>query len=279
MNFVREQQKNILPIFPNTRKTNYKTSVANNEIKNKKENLEKLRKLDFGFKDLKYSQSFFAGSEEFKETFIRPIECKCFQETELEWEHEPYFDRRSWRRKIIAKKSERSGNKSALYNKFLYSERNMLTHVSENFAVFKLFSREYNSYKKKFWEEFVLDSMYDVRMYISSMSDKTVSTKLMTILNHYLKKITDALGVQSDSFEERWNYLFDSDGELDLEPEELKKTNIFNILDEDEQIHFKRFMGLMYCAENDENDFFDRNRICIQLYLIHISFNLSKFDK
>ncbi len=279
MNFVREQQKNILPVFPNTRKTNYRTSVAKNEIKNKKENLEKLRKLDFGFKDLQYSQSFFAGSEDLKETFIRPIECKCFQETELEWEHEPYLDKRNQRRKIIAKKSERAANKSALYNKFLYSERNMLTHVSENFAVFKLFSREYNSYEKKFWEELVLDSMYDVRAYIAAMTDKSVSKKLMTILNHYLKKITDALDIQNASLEERWNYLFDPNGELDLEPEELKKTNIFNILDEDEQIHFKRFMGLMYCAENDENDFFDRNRICIQLYLIHISFNLSKFDK
>lgn len=280
LNFVREQQKNILPVFPNTKKTNYKTSAANNEIKNKKENLEKLKELDFGFNDPQYCQSFFAGSEEFKETFMRPIECKCFQETELEWEHEPYFDKRSWRRKIIAKKSDRAANKSALYNKFLYSERNMLTHLSENFAVFKLFLREYNSYEKKFWEELVLDSMYDVREYISTIIDENVSKKLMTILNHYLKKIADALGMQSELPEAQlWNYLFDSNGDLNLEPGELKKTNIFNILEEPEQIHFKRFMSFMYCAENDENDFFERNRLRIQLYLIHLSLSLSKMDK
>lgn len=278
LNFIREQQKNILPVFPNTKKTNYKSSAANKEIKLKSENLKILRSLDYGFKDDAYIQSFFAGTEDLKNSFQRPIECKCFQETELQWEHEPYFDKRSWRRKIIARKSDRAANKTALRNKFLYSERNMLTHVSENFAVFKLFSREYNNDEKKFWEELILDSICDVHDYLLSMEAKNVQEKLMRILNHYFKKITDALGM-IQPVEERWNLLFDENGELNLEPDDLRKTNIFNILSDDELTHFKRFMSFMYCSENDDNDFFERNQLRIQLYLICLSLNLSKLDK
>ena len=277
LNFIREQQKNILPIFPNTQKTNYKTSEANQEIRRKKENLEKLRQIDFGFFDQDYKQNFFACDEEFKESFSRPIECMCFQETKLEWDIEPFFKRRG-RRKIVAKKSERAVNKSALSGKFLYSERNMITHVSENFAIFRLFSKEYGRHEIKYWEELVLESMYDAHRYILGMEAEDAGKKLLAILNHYFEKITDKLSMQEIPVEKRWDELFDEDGECSLDPDDLNKTNIYNILSEDEVTHFKRFMGFMYCSENDDSDFFERNRTRIQIYLIFISLRLSELD-
>lgn len=277
LNFIREQQKNILPIFPNTRKMNYTKSDANKEIEEKAENLKILRSMDFGFFDSDYTQSFFACDEEFRESFTRPITCKCFQETNLVWENEPHFNL-SGRRKIVAKKSDRAINKSALMNKFLYSERNMITHVSENFAVFRLFSKEYTKYEMVFWEELLLESMYDVHTYILGMSSDGARKKLLAILNHYFEKITDRLGMEKILVEQRWECVFGAQGDCNLEKEDLKKTNIFNILSDDEVTHFKRFMAFMYCSENGDSDFFERNRKRIQLYLIYLSLRLSSMD-
>lgn len=287
LNFVREQQKNILPIYPNTKKTIYNSSTAKKEINEKKENLKNLSNLDFGFTDINYSQSFFFCDKKFKETFSRPITCKCFQETDLEWEKEPEFNKR---RKIIClRKSDRSSNKKALNHKYLYLERNIITHISDNSAVHKLLGKEVGKsemkkWEEEIWEELILDSLYDARQYILKLKTVTVRNKLLAILNHYFQKITDNLHkneieLKTLSVEKRWNILFDEDGDLDISTKELEKTNLYNILSEDEIIHFKRFMGFMYCSENDESDFFERNRCRIQLYLIYISLSLSMMDK
>ncbi len=285
LNFIREQQNNILPVYPNSQKTNYSDAAATDELNLKKKNLETLKELDCGFKDSSYTQSFFISNDEFKQTFSRPVECRCFQESKLEWQFEPHFNpwKNKGKGKIIAVKSERALNRASLYNKFLYLERNMLTHVGDIVAVYKLFDREYKDYEKRFWEELVLFSMYDARKYISDMPDKEVANKLMKILNYYFKKITSKVCPKKSSVEERWANLFKEspeypNGKITLETKQLKKTEIFNLLDADELTHFKRFMGLMYCSENDDNDFFVRNRIRIQLYLIHMTLSLSQMD-
>ena len=279
LNFVREQQKLILPVIPNLRKTNYKNADAWLEIDLKKENLKLLNQLDSGFYDSSYSQSFFSFDEKYKKSFIRPVMCRCFVESLLEWDCKPDFDNHSWKRKIVAKKSDRAANRSALENKFLYSERNIVTHNGENFAVYNLFGKDYNKYEMKYWEELVLTSMFDAYQYILEIKEADVKEKLKTILNHYFVKITQKLNLPSVPVEERWNELFGYNGELNLEGDDLIKTNIYNLLTEDEITHFKRFMGFMYCSENDESDFFERNRCRIQLYLIYISLSLSMMDK
>ncbi|MCR5766097.1 MAG: hypothetical protein K6G09_09005 [Treponema sp.] len=279
LNFVREQQKSILPVFPNLQKTNYKNAEATREIRQKEENLKLLNQLDFGFYDSSYSQSFFSFDEQYKKSFSRPLICRCFKESLLEWDVNPFFDDRYWIRKIVARKSDRAENKSALENKFLYSERNIITHTSENFAVYKLFVKEYKKKEIKYWEGLVLESMYDTYQYILKIKEINVQQKLKTILNHYFEKITQKLDLHFVPVEQRWNELFDNNGELNLDDDDLIKTNIYNILNDDEITHFKRFMGFMYCSENDESDFFERNRCHIQLYLIYMSLSLSMMDK
>lgn len=279
LNFVREQQKLILPVMPNLRKTNWKKADALRERDQKEANLKLLNQLDSGFYDLSYSQSFFSFDEKYKKSFIRPVMCRCFVESLLEWDKKPDFDNHSWKRKIIAKKSDRAANRSALENKFLYSERNIITHNGENFAVYNLFGKEYNKYEMKYWEELVLESMFDAYQYILEIKEADVKEKLKTILNHYFVKITQKLNLPSVPLEERWHELFGYNGALNLEDDDFIKTNIYNLLTEDEITHFKRFMGFMYCSENDESDFFERNRCRIQLYLIYISLSLSMMDK
>ena len=158
----------------------------------------------------------------------------------------------------------------------------MITHVSENFAVHKLLEKEYSGNQLKKWKEVLLDSLLDVRQYLLKMQDKTAAAKLNKILNHYFIKLTDSLEIselKNLTEEERWSYVFSPKGELKLSQGRLGKMNYYDILDDSEQIHFKRFMGLMYCAENDESDFFERNRLRIQIYLIYLSLSLSKLDK
>ena len=114
-----------------------------------------------------------------------PVMCRCFVESLLEWDCKPDFDNHSWKRKIVAKKSDRAANRSALENKFLYSERNIVTHNGENFAVYNLFGKDYNKYEMKYWEELVLTSMFDAYQYILEIKEADVKEKLKTILNHY----------------------------------------------------------------------------------------------
>ena len=279
LNFVREQQTNILPVIPNTKKTNYKEPAAKKEIERKNENLATLKNLDFGFHDAGYRQSFFMCDERLKHPFLRPINCKCFTESELEWDKEPYFDTKSDPRKIKAPKSIRKANDSQLKCKFLYSERNIITHSGENAAIYRLLIREYHGEEKKKWYKLMLESMYDIREYLRSFPQKSEGEKLTSILNYYLKHITNELNMNNLPPEERWARIFDENGNVKLNEEDQRKTDLFNILTDDEFTHFKRFLGLMYCSENDENDFLDRNQLRIQLYLIYLTFEFSKKDK
>ena len=78
INFVREQQKTILQIYPNTRKKDYSDSSAQKEIDQKLANLEKLKQLDFGFEDSGFTQVFFEGDKKLESYFTRKIICRFF---------------------------------------------------------------------------------------------------------------------------------------------------------------------------------------------------------
>lgn len=279
LNFVREQQKAVLEVWPNRRKTNYTEASANAEIKSKLDNLKKLRQIDFGFSVPGFAQYFFYDSANPRKEFVRPIECKCFQESEMEWEREPHKERFHDGIKIFAEKSARATNKSALRHKFLYPERNMLTHISEHFAVHKLFTKDFG--EEMAWEDLVLHSLFDAHEYIKSLSESEEKRKLLRILNYYFKKIVSTVQGGEKSAEELWAEVFDKDGSNRIESRELGKTNLYKVFAESESeiTHFRKFMSFLYCSENEVHDFFEKNMFEIQLYLLYLTFEFAKLDK
>lgn len=286
VNFVREQQKSLLQIFPNTRKNDYSESGAKKEIAEKLKNLESLKKLDFGFTDPDFTQNFFAGDDNLKNPFSRKITCKFFQESEMEWKDEKpqiRYNRRGI--KIIARKSDRATNKSALRTKFLYPERNMITHISENFAVYNLFGKEYLDFQMPYWERLVLSSLFDAREYLKELGKeegkKENSEKLLRILNHYFQKICSKLELPCAGVDELWSAVFDDDGDFKINAKMLGQTNLYNeaLLNEDEITHLRKFLSFLYCTGNEKEDFFEKNKSVIQIYLIYLTFEFSKMDK
>ena len=110
---------------------------------------------------------------------------------------------------------------------------------------------------------------------------KEIAEKLLVILEHYFKKITEPLNINAANNEELWRKVFNFEEEtvnFNLKPDELDKINIY-ILDEDEIIHLKKFMSFLYCSENEEVDFFEKHAFAIQIYLIYLAFELAKMDK
>ena len=279
INFVREQQKNILPVFPNTKKSDFTEDDAKTEIKNVLNNLDKLKELDSGFTDPDFTQVFFSEEEQIKKQFSREITCKFFQESEMEWRKgNPHFDENSGR--IVAKRYDRATNKSALNHKFLYPERNMVTHISENFAVFNLFGKEYDSIT--YWESLILYALFDTRNYLISLAAKenqrATSEKFLKIINYYFQKIVKPLKIAADSDEERWNRIFDKKGFSHLKDRDLKKTDINSTLEKSQITHLRKFMSVLYCSGNEEEDFIEKHKTAISIYLIHLSFELARMD-
>ena len=278
LNFVREQQRSILDIWPNTKKTNFNSSDAQKEIDIKNKNFEILKKLDFGINYSNFKQTLFKSDKALEKSIKRPITIKCFPESE--WIMNPEFKgRKNNRRKIIANYSERASIKSALSHKFLYSERNILTHMSENFAVYKLFTKIYPPDEENFRNELFLHSLFDARQYLIGLEKSDVRDELIKILNHYFSIIVSKTKLSSDSVEEIWNEVFDKNGNCTLNPDDLSETNVSSILDEDQLIHFKKFMNFLYCSESSNHDFFVRNSFRFELYLIYLTFEIAKLDK
>jgi len=273
LNFVREEQKAILPVWPNTRKDNYKQVEADNEIKKVRKNLNTLKNIDFGFRDKGFSQTFLMNDEDRSSTFSRHIWCKCFQETEM-----TFSSIRRSRGKIFAKREERRLIKSSLTTKYLYPERNKVTHVGENFAVFTLFTKDYKDKDKGLWEELVLQSLWDAKKYLENFYDKKISKSLMQILNYFFEKIVSDLNLKYENISELWNQVF-INGNLNIEYNDYKKTNLFNQLNSREVLYFKKFMSFLYCSENTTDDFIIRNKTKIQLYLIYLSLEINKNDQ
>lgn len=283
INFVREHQESILKIFPNRKKSNYTDTEANEEITKVLTNLTKLKELDFGFKDPCFTQTFFASDKEFR----REITCKFFEESEMEWQAgHPSLDEQM----IKANKNDRFTNRSALNHKFLYPERNRITHLGANVAVYKLFDKfidfqMFNDFQILYWEKLLLYAFFDSYQYLCELkkdpAQKENAEKLLVILEHYFKKITAPLNINAANNKELWRKVFNKDGYLKFPKEELDKTNIYNndVLDEDERAHLKKFMSFLYCSENEEIDFFEKHAFAIQIYLIYLTFELAKMDK
>lgn len=283
INFVREHQESILKIFPNRKKSNYTDTEANEEITKVLTNLAKLKELDFGFKDPCFTQTFFASDKEFR----REITCKFFEESEMEWQAgHPSLDEQM----IKANKNDRFTNRSALNHKFLYPERNRITHLGANVAVYKLFDKfidfqMFNDFQILYWEKLLLYAFFDSYQYLCELkkdpAQKENAEKLLVILEHYFKKITAPLNINAANNKELWRKVFNKDGYLKFPKEELDKTNIYNndVLDEDERAHLKKFMSFLYCSENEEIDFFEKHAFAIQIYLIYLTFELAKMDK
>ena len=283
VNFVREHQESILKIFPNRKKSNYTDTEANEEITKVLTNLKTLKTLDFGFKDPCFTQTFFASDKEFR----REITCKFFEESEMEWQAgHPSLDEQM----IKANKNDRFTNRSALNHKFLYPERNRITHLGANVAVYKLFDKfidfqMFNDFQILYWEKLLLYAFFDSYQYLSELkkdpAQKENAEKLLVILEHYFKKITAPLNINAANNKELWRKVFNKDGYLKFPKEELDKTNIYNndVLDEDERAHLKKFMSFLYCSENEEIDFFEKHAFAIQIYLIYLTFELAKMDK
>lgn len=279
MNFVREQQKLILQVYPNSRKADYSESAAEKEIKKSKANLQKLHALDFGFVDSDFTQILFANDKKNKRKMKRKITCKFFKEAELKWSREPETkELPDGRRKIFVKKDERHLNKCALECKFLYPERNGIVHVSENFAVYNLFVKGYNGHRcGSYWENLVLYALYDSHEYLLSLlqsEQKENAEKLLVILNHYLERISTKLNLNArESF---WTQIFDEDGFI--RRNDVLETNIYSVLEEHEVNHFRKFMSFLYLSHNEEKDFFESQFFAIQMYLIYLTFEFAKMD-
>lgn len=286
VNFVREHQESILKIFPNRKKTNYTDTEANEEITKVSRNLEKLKDLDFGFKDPDFTQIFFAGDEKFH----REITCKFFEESEMKWQDgHPASEGQT----IKAGKNDRFTNRSALNHKFLYPERNRITHLGANVAVYKLFDKYsdfqmFNDFQILYWEKLFLYAFFDSYKYLCDLKKKAAkkghAEKLLAILEHYFKKISAPLNINAANNEKLWRKVFNfdnKDGYLKVPKEEIDKTNIYNnnVLDEDEITHLKKFMSFLYCSENEEEDFFEKHSFAIQIYLIYLTLELAKMDK
>lgn len=285
INFIREQQKAILQIYPNTHKKDYSESSAQKEINQKLTNLEKLKQLDFGFEDPDFTQVFFEGDEKLKSDFTRRIICKFFVESKLEWrKKQPRTKDQGKKLEIVAKPDYRFPDRSALNHKFLYPERNMITHISENFAVYNLFDREYSDSQPRYWEQLVLYAFYDAHEYLielqsqCSKKDKKICGKLLTILNHYFGKILAPVGLSDNTEEALWQKVFDETGLITLEPKELKKTDVFSLLSEREITHLRRFLSFLFCTGNETQEFIEKNRFPIMMYLIYLTFELTKLD-
>ena len=289
LNFVREQQKSVLPVYPNTRKTNFSESGASQEIQSKLKNLASLKKIDFGFSPHEFCQYFFASDDDLKETFSRKISCKCFQESEMKWKNEKprkkYF--RDGLLRIIARKNDRATTKSALSCKFLYPERNLVTHISDNFAVHNLCGREVSPYELRYREELLLGSLFDARKYLLSLRNgaddgtKRGVKKLLSILTHYLEKITAPFEIKEKSGEDLWKEVFDEKGLCKIQVYKIRNSeNLFdNVLTDDEITHFRRFMSFLYCTGNEAEDFFEENALAIEVYLIYLTLEFAKWDK
>ena len=289
LNFVREQQKSVLPVYPNTRKTNFSESGASQEIQSKLKNLASLKKIDFGFSPHEFQQYFFASDDDLKETFSRKISCKCFQESEMKWKNGK--PRKKYLRdgllKIIARKNDRATTKSALSCKFLYPERNLVTHISDNFAVHNLCGREVSPYELRYREELLLGSLFDARKYLLSLrtgaddGTKRGVKKLLSILTHYLEKITAPFEIKEKSGEELWKEVFDEKGLCKIQVYKIRNSeNLFdNVLTDDEITHFRRFMSFLYCTGNEAEDFFEENALAIEVYLIYLTLEFAKRDK
>ena len=289
INFVREQQKTILQIYPNTRKKDYSDSSAQKEIDQKLANLEKLKQLDFGFEDSGFTQVFFEGDKKLESYFTRKIICRFFVESEMEWKKgDPATKNQGRKLKIVARKDDRFTNKSALDHKFLYPERNMITHISENFAVYNLFGKEYTEAQMRYWEQLVLYLLYDAKEYLTGLmsqvseQDKQVCKKLLTILNHYFSKIIKAINPELNDeqklIRDLWNEIFDEKGLITLHSKELEKTNVFSVLSESEITHLCRFISFLCCTGNETQDFMEKNKFAIIVYLIYLTFELTKLD-
>ena len=286
MNFVREQQKKVLQIWPNTKRVDYSDSDAEKEIQTALKNLEALKQIDFGFEDKKFTQIFFADDKRLSNSFTRPITCKFFAESEMNWKKGDPLKKsnRYGSFKIVARKDDRYTNRSALKNKFLYPERNMVTHVSGNFALYSLFEKEYNESQESYWERLVLYAFFDSREYLVSLlnegdeSQKANAKNLLKILNHYFRKITDNLKVSAASDEELWKKFFDESGNIKVK--HLNKTNVYTVFanDEDKIEHLSRFISFLYCTGNEEEDFFEKNSFKIQIYLIYLTFKFARLE-
>ncbi len=274
LNFVRAQQIAIIPIWPNTNKKNYSQSEADKEIQKVKANLKILKQKDFGFSDSEFKQAFFIHSQEKKKIFKRPLKCKFIKESELEWKT---LERKG--SSIIAHNEDRVYLKRALSEKYLYLERNALTHLGKNFALFILFEKDFG--KEKYLSyELLLNTLFYAKNYLKHFNNSEIADELIEIVNYFFYKTVSKLEqVKNASKEECWNLVFDKEGKLRIPPEDLPKTNIFNIFSDTELEYFKRFLNFLYCSENLTEDFIMRNKSRIRLYLIYLSLEISKFDK
>lgn len=288
MNFIREQQKALLPVWPNTKKCDYSEFEADEEIRKSLSNLETLKKIDFGFGDSDFMQFFFVNDEKLKaqNQFKRKITCKFFQESEMAWKNgDPIWKNRGKISKILARKDDRTTNRSALNHKFLYPERNMVTHISENFAVYNLFGKEYKESQSHYWERLVLHSLFDSHQYLLNLQKSEncapVVGKLLAVLNHYFKKIVSRLEIEVEDDEQLWQKIFADNGKLKINEKQYEKTNLYNsnVLDTDEILHLRKFMSFLYCTGNEAEDFFEKNKLAIQIYLIYLTFEFAKMDK
>ena len=100
----------------------------------------------------------------------------------------------------------------------------------------------------------------------------------INVLDYYLEKITCKLKYSYKDRKDLWNLGFDSKGYLKISKSELEKTNINSTLKDYERKHFKKFMGLLYCAENEKEDFIQKNLFKIQIYLVFLSVELAMLD-
>ena len=60
--------------------------------------------------------------------------------------------------------------------------------------------------------------------------------------------------------------------------EALKKTDVFSLLSEREITHLRRFLSFLFCTGNETQEFIEKNKFPIMIYLIYLTFELTKLD-
>lgn len=278
MNYIREQQKEKIPCVINVKKTNYSSSEAKKEIGEKMANARKLKNLDSGFTVENYSQSILEEDSKNQMHFSRKLQCKFFKESDVEWNGKPYYN--SGRGKIVVLKDERIANKKALTNKYLYQERNIFTHCGSNNAIYGLFEKEYHGNDEKYWEELLLCSLYDCYVFLKKNHYQSTSDPLLNMLEEIFKKIIGKVSTEKAGYQKSnpWEMIFNSEGQCQLKKNQLEKTRIYNVLDEDEIVKLKNLLTFLYCGSHEDEDFIQQNKLTIVLYSIYMTLSLAEIS-
>ncbi|MGP1438019.1 MAG: hypothetical protein ACTTKH_02985 [Treponema sp.] len=250
LNYVREKQKDILPIVPNL----YSTFTLKEAEKYKdklNQNQKKLQEsIDVGFKiEVTHKVSNIQLSKPC--VISRSINIKTFIETDKSYEIN-YIPCRSDYYKFTRKEDYRVTHKNHIENHYLYSDRNIFTHPLNKSMLIESILNE---------NEDLLYSLYDINNFLEKKELELLNaTKEEKIGLHYLKlelkNICDKV----------WNKLF-------LEPFKNPWIEVFE-KDKIKKKYKERLVDVDYTHDLGKEFLIDVNNFLEKIYNIHSEFFL-----